>query len=91
VAAAPVNTALPTVSGEAKNEKTLMAFTGTWSGTPPIIYTYQWESCNASGESCVNITGATSSSYTITREQVGHTLRVAVTAKHFGTERALTV
>ena len=78
----PANTALPAISGEAKDEKTLTASTGTWTGSLPITYSYQWESCNASGESCTNISGATSSTYAIAHEQVGHTLRVKVTAKN---------
>ena len=85
-ASKPANTALPTISGEAKDEKTLTASTGTWTGTPTITYSYQWESCNTKGESCVNISSATSATYTIAHEQVGHTLRVKVTAKNGAAE-----
>ncbi len=90
VASAPVNTALPTISGEAKDEKTLTASTGTWSGSPTISYSYQWESCNTAGEGCTSISGATASSYTVTHEQVGHTLRVKVTAKNSSGEVSAT-
>jgi hypothetical protein len=86
----PSNTALPTISGEAKDEKALTATTGTWTGTPTITYSYQWESCNTSGESCTNISGATSSSYVIVHEQVGHTIRVKVTAKNSASEATAT-
>ncbi len=89
-AATPVNTALPTVSGEAKDEKTLTASTGTWTGSSPITYSYQWESCNTSGESCTNVSGATSSTYAIAHEEVGHTIRVKVTAKNSAGEAAAT-
>ena len=89
-ASAPANTALPTISGEAKDEKTLTASTGTWSGSPPITYSYQWESCNTAGESCINISGATSSSYAITHEQVGDTIRVKVTAENSAGEASAT-
>ncbi len=89
-ASPPANTVLPTISGEAKDEKTLMASTGTWTGTPTITYTYQWESCNASGESCTSITGATSSTYTIAHEQVGHTIKVKVTATNVAGEASAT-
>ena len=81
-AAPPVNTGLPAISGEAKDEKTLTASTGSWNGTPTITYAYQWQACNTSGESCSNITGATSSSYTIGHEQVAHTIRIKITAKN---------
>jgi alpha-tubulin suppressor-like RCC1 family protein len=78
----PANTELPTVSGEAKDEKTLTAATGTWTGTSPITYRYQWESCNAAGESCASISGAASASYPIAHEQVGDTIRLEVTAQN---------
>ncbi|MGO9760470.1 MAG: hypothetical protein ACLP1Q_04320, partial [Solirubrobacteraceae bacterium] len=87
---APANTAPPVVSGEAKDEKTLITTTGTWSGSPPITYSYQWESCNTAGEGCASISGATSSTYTIGHEEVGHTIRVKVTAKNSAGEAAAT-
>jgi alpha-tubulin suppressor-like RCC1 family protein len=88
VGSAPANTVLPVVSGEAKDEKTLTASTGTWAGTPTIIYTYQWESCNTAGEACASISGATSATYVIAHELVGHTIRVSVTAKNAAGEAA---
>ena len=39
--------------------QTLTASTGSWSGSPPLSYAYQWELCNGSGEGCANISGAT--------------------------------
>ena len=89
LASAPANTALPVVSGEAKDERTLSASTGSWSGTPTITYAYQWEGCNTAGESCSSISGATAASYTIAHEEVGHTLRVKVTAKNSGGEASV--
>ena len=55
---APSNTAVPTVSGTAQVGQTLTAHNGTWSGTAPITYTYQWQREGA------NIAGATGSTYT---------------------------
>ena len=81
-AAAPANTVLPAISGEAEDERTLTASTGTWTGTPTLTYSYQWESCNTTGEGCASIEGATSSSYTVAHAQVGDTIRVKVTAKN---------
>jgi hypothetical protein len=43
------------------------------------MVTYQWLRCDASGGSCVPIAGATSSSYTLTSADAGHTIKVAVT------------
>jgi RHS repeat-associated protein len=78
----PVNTALPEVSGTAMEGQTLSASTGTWAGTAPFTYTYQWESCNSSGESCSNISGAKSATYALGSSNVGTTLRAIVTAKN---------
>jgi hypothetical protein len=80
---APANTSLPSVSGSAVEGQTLSASTGTWSGSP-TSYAYQWEDCSMAGEACANIGGATSSSYKLVSGDVGHTLRVAVTASNAG-------
>jgi alpha-tubulin suppressor-like RCC1 family protein len=80
----PENTLLPAISGTAKEGETLTASTGTWAGVGPITYTYQWRSCNSAGESCSNISGATSSTYKLVSGDVGHRLRVIVAAKNAG-------
>ena len=53
---------------------------GTWQGTGPSTYTTVWQRCNSSGAACAPITGATTSSYTPTAADVGHTFAVVVTA-----------
>ncbi len=80
---APTNSTLPTISGTAEEGKTLTATTGTWTGSP-TSYTYQWQDCNTSGEACTNIGSATSSTYKLTASDVGHTLRVVLTATNTG-------
>jgi hypothetical protein len=79
-ASAPANTVLPAISGEAKDERTLTSSAGTWTGSPTITYSYQWELCNGKGESCSAISGATSSTYVLGHGDVGSALRVVVTA-----------
>jgi hypothetical protein len=79
-AAKPANTASPTVSGTAKRGQTLTASPGSWGGTQPISYAYQWQRCDASGGGCGNISGARSQSYILTSSDVGKTIRVVVTA-----------
>lgn len=79
---APVNTALPKVSGTAREGSTLTGDSGTWKGTAPITYDYQWRRCNSAGASCSSISGATQTSYTLTHDDVGHTLRLRVTASN---------
>jgi hypothetical protein len=78
----PGVTSSPTVSGTAQDGQTLTASTGTWTGTTPIAYTYQWESCDPSGLDCSPIAGATSSTYTVTTADVGTTISVLVTASN---------
>src|SRR5213078_2523371 len=59
-AAPPVNTSLPTVSGTAQEGQALVAGQGSWSGTAPISYAYQWQRCDSGGANCSNIASATS-------------------------------
>jgi len=47
---------------------------GTWSGSEPITYTYQWLRCNDNAQSCTKIAGATGTDYTIVKADVGHTI-----------------
>lgn len=74
------NLAPPSIGGIPEGGQTLSASTGWWAGGQPITYTYQWEDCDASGNACTNIPAATSDTYVLGPIDVGHTLRVAVTA-----------
>ena len=61
--------------------ETLTADPGTWTGTGPIGYDYQWQLCDADGSNCVDIAGATDvHTYDIVPGDVGHVIRVVVTA-----------
>lgn len=82
---APANTAEPVISGSPVEASTLTATNGTWTGTSPITFAYQWVRCGADGglpdgSDCAAIAGATSSSYTLASADVGSRLRVRVTA-----------
>src|SRR4051812_1127425 len=63
-AVAPTNTAPPTISGKAQAGVTLKAENGTWTGTAPLTYAYQWRICNESGGACHDISGAQGNEYT---------------------------
>ena len=76
---APVNTAAPALSGVARDGQTLSANTGTWTGTDPIAYTYQWQRCDADGGNCADLAGETGSSYDLAAADIGHAVRVQVT------------
>ncbi|HEX5223493.1 MAG TPA: hypothetical protein VFW29_00055 [Solirubrobacteraceae bacterium] len=79
---APVNVKAPHISGKAIDEATQIASAGTWSGSATITFSYQWERCNASGEECAEIPGAAAQRRKVAHEDVGHTLRVTVTASN---------
>ncbi len=77
---APTNTSPPRISGVTREGHTLTATAGTWSGSEPISYTYQWLSCDAAGENCTSIAGAIQSTHLLDHTDVGTTLRVLLTA-----------
>ena len=81
-AAKPVNGSPPTISGTPREGETLNGSPGTWSGTPPINLRAQWRRCNSSGSSCNSISGANGTSYRLTSADVGHTIRLRVTAEN---------
>jgi hypothetical protein len=81
--AAPSNTTLPAIAGTTTQGQTLSASNGKWAGSP-TAYGYKWQDCNTSGTSCTNIGGATSTTYTLGSGDVGHTIRVIVSATNEG-------
>lgn len=78
LAAPPANTSPPTITGTPRVGETLTAQNGTWSNNP-TAFQYQWQRCNATGGSCVNILGATQKTYLLTPADAGRTMRVRVT------------
>lgn len=80
-AIAPSNTVPPAISGTAEVGETLTVNPGTWSGTAPITYTYQWLRCSSTSVmSCSTISGATGESYVLGVDDGGYSMRVRVTA-----------
>jgi hypothetical protein len=86
---APMNTALPVVSGATVEGQALEGSNGSWSGSP-TSFAYQWQRCNGSGSGCSPIAGASSSSYSLKALDVGHELRLVVTATNAGGSTAAT-
>ncbi len=86
--AAPKRKKTPVISGNAQDGQLLTAGNGTWKGTAPFSYTYQWEACR--GTACTLVAGATGSTYRPTTPELGEKLRVLVTATNAsGTARSL--
>ena len=84
-AAPPTNTAEPTISGRAEQGRTLSASPGSWTGTGPISFAYQWVRCGADGGrpdggDCAIVSGATSRDHRLGSSDVGLRMRVRVTA-----------
>jgi hypothetical protein len=78
----PKNTVSPQIFGGTNQVGSqLSVSTGTWIGTSPITFSYQWKRCDPQGDltSCVAIPGATTFSYTIQDADLGHSIRAYVT------------
>src|SRR5216110_642787 len=78
----PENASPPAISGTPQQNQTLSATTGTWNGGKPQAYAFQWRRCDSVGGSCVDISGARASTYVPTADDLGHALRVRVTARN---------
>jgi hypothetical protein len=76
----PVNTARPSISGDAIVGETLTAENGTWTNDP-TSYRYQWLQCDQFGGACVP-TGFIGRNYSPRLADVGGTMRVLVTARN---------
>jgi hypothetical protein len=81
--AAPVNTALPAITGTAAVGQTVTTSDGSWTGSP-TSFTYEWLRCPSSGgvpdgSNCASI-GVTTNSYVVATGDVGFKLRSRVTA-----------
>ena len=81
----PASTALPRVTGRAKVGSRLTATNGSWTGTTPMSYRYQWMSCagklhDGKPQRCLAITGAGKSSLILSNQNAGRRLEVIVMA-----------
>ena len=75
----PANIQPPEITGTVAVGQQLQVDPGTWTGTPTPVFSYQWLSCDSSGNNCNPIQGATNTTYTITSGDAGTTLDVTVT------------
>ena len=81
-AVAPTYTALPAITGAPEDMSTLTVSNGTWNGTAPLAFTYQWLRCSKANQGCKPIQGATASTYTLTGADVAARVTAVVTVKN---------
>jgi hypothetical protein len=88
--AAPANTSAPTITGTLQPGQLLTAHPGSWRGAQPITFKYQWLRCDHNGANCITLIGATQYRFNLGGKDVGHRLRVLVTAANrFGSTQVL--
>jgi hypothetical protein len=80
--AKPTNTDRPSISGTPAPDNRLQANRGTWVGEQPITYAFRWLRCNADGDNCSELEGATDNDYVVRVGDVGRTLRVRVSGRN---------
>jgi len=79
-AAAPTNTSLPSITGEATVGTSLTVNTGGWSSTQ-VTFNIQWFSCSTNlSTSCVVQSGRTTGTYLVTTSDLTRYIRASVTA-----------
>jgi hypothetical protein len=81
-AVVPRSTARPTLSGRARVSRTLTVSTGSWRGTRPLRFSYQWLRCARTLGGCPPIPGATRASYRVGAKDVGARITVIVVASN---------
>ena len=84
IAIGPTYTALPAITGEPADMQTLTVSNGTWNGTAPLSFAYQWLQCSKKNNGCKPIEGQTSSTYTLTSADVATRITAMVTARNTG-------
>jgi hypothetical protein len=76
--AKPVNNTAPKIFGAARVGQVLSGDRGDWTNVSS--YAYAWLRCNANGNGCNPISGATGTTYQLTAADDGHRIRFRVTA-----------
>lgn len=77
----PSNTQPPGLSGPAVEGQILTGSTGSWTPAPRA-YDFAWRRCDVLGLGCTDIAAANGDRYTLTSADVGHTVRLQVTASN---------
>ena len=83
IAAAPRTNSPPTIEGTVfRQGSTLATSNGLWLNNP-TSFSYRWLRCDATtGANCVNIAGATNTTYKLVQADVGRSVLTRVTARN---------
>jgi hypothetical protein len=79
----PASSTVPVISGTAVEGNPLKASVVSWTNRPTTI-SYQWEDCDANGQNCQPIAGATAQSYTLASTDIGARIVVQESAANAG-------
>jgi hypothetical protein len=74
----PYNTSAPLLTGTSLIGEELTGFAGDWGGAFPISFSWQWQRCS-DPNTCSNISGATSQTYTLGSADADSLIRLKVT------------
>lgn len=83
---APTIVSSPTITGRDEIGQSLTASSGTWGGSTPINYSYQWQTSTDGGNTWANENepDATTNAHVVVSEDVGSILRIIVAATNPG-------
>jgi hypothetical protein len=81
VQAYPALVTAPVITGTAREDQTLSATPGTWTGSP-TSFSYQWYRCDVALANCRGIAGAAGPFYPVAAADVGSRLIVTVIASN---------
>jgi hypothetical protein len=84
-----ISTSPPTIGGTPQQGQALTVDEGAWTGAPSG-FTYVWSHCDATGNACAPIAGATANSYVPGIGDSGMTIRVGVTGANSVTSQQAT-
>jgi len=76
----PTNQSPPAIQGTTQEGSVLKADHGQWNSHSTVAYSHQWRRCLTDGTGCLDVPKATDQIYPARGDDVGHSLRVVVTA-----------
>jgi PASTA domain len=78
----PASVGRPEIAGNPLEGESLSASDGSWSGTAPFTFSYEWARCNITALFCQTVPGAVARTYALGPADVSFRMRVFVTASN---------